>query len=225
MPRPKADHDERRARLAKAACEVILDIGLENAKLSDIGMRAGLTTGAVQHYFRSKEDLLFFAKNHVFDLILEKSKAPPANLEGAERLYYIIRRHLPVTADHVKAIRLLEAFRGRAVGNATLLRNQHKRDRKFLEILEEELGRLKDAGIVRADLDIATSALGLNSIIEGMGCIVMAAPGAYKTHDLFGIVADYVTGVLGAPKPLENSGKTTRRRTAPTSTTEAPPEA
>lgn len=203
MPRPKVDHDERRMRVAQAACEVILDVGLENAKLTDIGARAGVTTGAVQHYFRSKEDLLFFAKNHVFDLIMDKAAAAPPELQGAERLYFIIRRHLPLTGDHVKAIRLLEAFRGRAVGNATLLRNQHKRDRKFLDMLEAEIGRLKADGVVRADLDVPAAALGLNGIIEGLGCIVMSSPSSFKTFDLFGIVADYVSNVLGAPRPAE----------------------
>jgi AcrR family transcriptional regulator len=199
MPRPKVDHDERRARVAKAACEVILDVGLENAKLADIGARAGVTTGAVQHYFRSKEDLLFFAKNHVFDLTMEKAAAAPPELVGAERLYFIIRQHLPLTSEHVKAIRLLEAFRGRAIGNATLLRNQHKRDRKFLSMLEQELARLKVEGLVHADLDVPSAALGLNGIIEGIGCIVMASPTAYKDFDLFGLVADYVSNVFGTP--------------------------
>lgn len=222
MPRPKADHEERRARLAKAACEVILDIGLENAKLSDIGTRAGLTTGAVQHYFRSKEDLLFFAKNHVFDLILDKTRTPPPELEGAERLYYIIRRHLPITTEHLKAVRLLEAFRGRAIGNATLLRNQHKRDLTFLSLLEEELGRLRAAGLMRTDMPIPAAALGLNAIIEGIGCIVMAAPGAYKSINLFTIVADYITGVLGVPPPLDSAAKPARQ--GKKARAEAPPE-
>lgn len=203
MPRPKVDHEARRVRVAQAACEVILDVGLENAKLTDIGARAGVTTGAVQHYFRSKEDLLFFAKNHIFDLIMEKSTAAPPGLIGAERLYFIIRQHLPLTPEHVKAVRLLEAFRGRAIGNATLLRNQHKRDRKFLGMLETELEQLKSDGVVRTDLDIPTAALGLNGIIEGIGCIVMASPNNFKSFDLFKIVADYVSNVLGAPPPEE----------------------
>lgn len=201
MPRPKVDHGERRERVAAAACEVILDVGLENAKLTDIGARAGVTTGAVQHYFRSKEDLLFFAKNHVFDLIMEKSSAPPPELTGADRLYFILHQHLPITAGHVKAVRLLEAFRGRAIGNATLLRNQHKRDRKFLGLLESEIELLKQAELVRPDLDLTSAALGLNAIIEGLGCIVMASPAAYKSIDQFGIVVDYMCKVLGTPPP------------------------
>ncbi|MFT4038957.1 MAG: sulfurtransferase, partial [Thermomicrobiales bacterium] len=58
--------------------------------------------------FKSKEELLFFAKNHVFDIMMEKSGDPPAELTGAERLFYIIRQHLPLGTAHIKAVRLLE---------------------------------------------------------------------------------------------------------------------
>jgi TetR/AcrR family transcriptional regulator, transcriptional repressor of bet genes len=202
MVRPKIDHDERRILIATAACEVILEVGLENSKLSDIATRAGVTTGAVQHYFKSKEELLFFAKNHVFDIMMEKSGDPPAELTGAERLFFIIRQHLPLGTAHIKAVRLLEAFRGRAVGNPTLLRNQHRRDRKFLGMLEKELALAQQQGVIRADIEVPVAAMGLNAMIEGLGCIIMPSPGAFKDVDIFAIVIDYVCAVFGTPRPV-----------------------
>lgn len=203
MPRPRLDHDEQRERIARAACEVILEIGLENARLSEIATHAGVTTGAVQHYFRNKEDLLFFAKNHVFDIAMKRTGDAMENQEGAERLFTIIRKYLPVSGEQVKAARLLETFRGRAVGNANMLRAQHKRDARFLEMLVQEIGLLKEKGLTRTDLDVGASALGLNAMLDGLGAIVMASPGSFKAMDLFGIVENYVCEAMGLARPRQ----------------------
>ncbi|QNQ10817.1 TetR/AcrR family transcriptional regulator [Sphingomonas alpina] len=212
MARPRLDHNEQRERIARAACDVILEVGLENARLAEIGTRAGVTTGAVQHYFRSKEDLLFFAKNHVYDLLMDKSRAMPEEGAGAERLFFIIHRHLPTSGERIKASRLLEAFRGRAIGNATLLRSQHKRDRIFLDMLHHEIERLKDMGLTHADLDIEKAALGLNAMLDGLGCIVMASPGGFKSLDLAAIVEDYVCATFGVPRPATDAAPIPKRR-------------
>jgi len=52
------DHDERRSAIAEAAIAVIAEVGLEQAKLRLIAARAGVTTGAVAHYFKDKDALL-----------------------------------------------------------------------------------------------------------------------------------------------------------------------
>jgi TetR/AcrR family transcriptional regulator, transcriptional repressor of bet genes len=199
MARPKLDHDERRAKIAAAACDVILEVGLENAKLVEVAMRAGVTTGAVQHYFRSKEELLFFAKNHVFDVLMEKARAVPGQEAGIERLRFIVKQHLPLNKNHINAIKLLEAFRGRAIGNPTLLSNQHKRDQTFLAVLEHEISALKEQGLTRSDIDVKRAALGLNAMLDGLGCIVMPSPKSFKDIDLFAVVDDYIRLVLCAP--------------------------
>lgn len=197
MARPKLNHDERRQKIALAACDVIVEVGLERTRLMEIAARAGVTTGAVQHYFSSKEDLLLYVKNHVFDLIFEQSRAVPMDSAGIERLLKIVRCNLPITRENVRANRLLEAFRGRAIGNPALLRLQHKRDRIFLGILKQEFQRLKNAGLAPESLDAGQAALGLNGLIEGLGCVVVSAPEAFKRRQLIAIAEEYVRLLLG----------------------------
>lgn len=199
MGRPKTDHDQRRAEIARAACEVILEQGLDNARLTEIGARAGVTTGAVQHYFRNKEELLLFAKNFLFDRMHEKLLEAAETGERRERLINIALEALPTSQEAIDAYRVLEAFRGRAIGNATLLARQHERDKNFLKILGNEIELLRSEGLVAEDVDPALEALGLNALIDGLGVIVAAAPHAFKRRDLADIVARYVERVIGAP--------------------------
>lgn len=64
MPK-QVDHRQRRAQIAEAVCALIADHGLEAVSLRDVATRAGVSMGRVQHYFRTKDDMLRFALEYV----------------------------------------------------------------------------------------------------------------------------------------------------------------
>lgn len=65
MKRNVVDHDARRIEIAEAACTTLLEVGLERTRLKDIAVSMGYTTGVLQHYFKSKEDLLLLDRKSV----------------------------------------------------------------------------------------------------------------------------------------------------------------
>ncbi|HEV2125240.1 MAG TPA: TetR/AcrR family transcriptional regulator, partial [Chloroflexota bacterium] len=81
-----ATHQMRRQEIADAACEVILRLGLEKTRLTDIAREAGLTTGALQYHFENKEELLLFVKNRLFDRIFAVADEEAQKLTGPARL-------------------------------------------------------------------------------------------------------------------------------------------
>ncbi|MFN9215273.1 MAG: helix-turn-helix domain-containing protein [Gemmatimonadota bacterium] len=67
MSRPRGDHDERREVISRAAAAVIAERGLERLTLRDLAAELGVTTGALTHYFPSKDALVAHTKELVFD--------------------------------------------------------------------------------------------------------------------------------------------------------------
>ncbi|MEM9563327.1 MAG: TetR/AcrR family transcriptional regulator [Actinomycetota bacterium] len=55
------DHDQRRAAIAAAAADAIAADGIEAVTMKGIAERAGVTTGAVTHYFTDKDAVLLEA--------------------------------------------------------------------------------------------------------------------------------------------------------------------
>ena len=53
-----APPEERRRQLIQATLQVVAERGLTGTKISDVTERAGLSVGAVNHHFKSKEELL-----------------------------------------------------------------------------------------------------------------------------------------------------------------------
>ncbi|MEU6944961.1 MULTISPECIES: TetR family transcriptional regulator C-terminal domain-containing protein [unclassified Streptomyces] len=74
MPR-KVDHRERRELLADALMRLAAMRGLEAVSLRHVAAEAGVSTGMVQHYFRTKDEMMSFAFGMVMDRVRERSMA------------------------------------------------------------------------------------------------------------------------------------------------------
>ncbi|UCM87735.1 TetR/AcrR family transcriptional regulator [Streptomyces marincola] len=74
MPR-QVDHEERRRRIADAVCALADERGLEGVTLRDVAARAGVSMGAVQRCFRTKEEMLRFAIDHVGQRVVARIRA------------------------------------------------------------------------------------------------------------------------------------------------------
>ena len=100
------DIDERRQKLTDAAARIIARSGLGAATLRDVAAEAGLTTGALTHYFADKRELLHCT--FVASLQLRRARRPDdrpdephaalrAGLAGALPMDEERRRHWMVT--------------------------------------------------------------------------------------------------------------------------------
>ncbi len=66
MPK-KVDHLQRRTRIADALMRVAAQQGLEAVSLRHVAAAAGVSAGMVQHYFRTKDEMMAFAMSVVRD--------------------------------------------------------------------------------------------------------------------------------------------------------------
>ncbi|MFC7529798.1 TetR/AcrR family transcriptional regulator [Actinoplanes sp. GCM10030250] len=66
MPR-KVDRQERRTQIADALMRVAAEQGLEAVSLRHVAAEAGVSAGMVQHYFRTKDEMMRFALDVVRD--------------------------------------------------------------------------------------------------------------------------------------------------------------
>jgi AcrR family transcriptional regulator len=86
--------DERPRELLEAALDVFAQRGYRNTRLDDVAEAAGVTKGAIYHYFDTKEDLLLGVIEHhqalafgrVEDVLSDKTQAP------STRIRLVVRR-------------------------------------------------------------------------------------------------------------------------------------
>ncbi|GIF72201.1 TetR/AcrR family transcriptional regulator [Asanoa siamensis] len=74
MPK-RVDPTERRTLIADALMRVAAQRGLEAVSLRHVAAEAGATTGLVQHYFGTKDEMMLFALDVVSGHIAERMEA------------------------------------------------------------------------------------------------------------------------------------------------------
>jgi TetR/AcrR family transcriptional repressor of bet genes len=157
------DHDERRRAIADAAVQAIATHGLEDVKLTQIARMAHVTTGAVTHYFESKDDVLLAALEEVcrrlFDAFEERDGRPPL-----DQLFDI----LPADALSLAEWKVWVAFWGRAAFVSRL--SEVHRD--YYAMIQQALSEFLGDGAE----DARTTADAVMAAIDGIGVRVCLEP-------------------------------------------------
>ncbi len=81
---PKQDRSRAtRQRLLAATIDCLADMGWAAATVAVVAERAGVSRGAAQHHFPTREDLITAALEYMFDTRMSQSKAEAAALRTA----------------------------------------------------------------------------------------------------------------------------------------------
>lgn len=161
MPKVKEAYlDARRQQIVDAAYRCFARKGFHQATMRDIYTEAGLSAGAVYHYFKSKEDIV--QASFVFDYqrslpVFEQAADDPDPLVAIDQLIDFFYAGLQSAAE-LGADRVNIQGWGEALINPRLLVPLRDSFLKYKELLAQLIRRGQAAGVINPD--IASDAIG-----------------------------------------------------------------
>ncbi|MDA2809498.1 TetR/AcrR family transcriptional regulator [Nocardiopsis sp. RSe5-2] len=172
MPRT-ADHDQRRRQIADAVCALISDHGLDAVTVARTAAAAGMSVGLVQHYFRTKDDMLLHAFTTVSARIRDRAEGHIR--QGTEHRRPIARvmaevmaEFLPLDEERRAEYRVALAFAGRALDAPALAEVDAETARRLRRDVARAVHNGKECGEVDPDLDPWPAAVRLTAVTEGL---------------------------------------------------------
>lgn len=176
--------------LAAAVFDVAAESGLEAASVRTVAAAAGVSIGAVQHHFATKDQLLAFAFDELVRRVRERLSALDLTGPLPARLAAVLRQLLPLDDEREREARVMLAFAARASTTAALGATQ----RATLTTVREELSAvLRGGGIDRPDLRATL----LMAVVDGLALDAMSAPGLYSPAELVAALDEQIALVLG----------------------------
>lgn len=187
------DHEQKRKLIAESAWNIIEEKGIEHASIRAVAAAAGLSPGALRHYFSTQDELLLF----IVDYYLTRGAARAA--EG------LVISHVPIKAAREILLQLLpmDAEKRTAVGvwwnfairSLTSLALQAKKDEltdglHFLTKAALEI--LAQAQLLPSVVDIQLETLRLAALIEGLTILAMLRPELYTPETVEQIVTRHL---------------------------------
>ena len=149
---PKRRKSVRRAEILAAARTVFLELPYEQASITQIAERAGCVVGTIYGYFQNKRELFDAVVTEFYDGLIADIEPRFAVIEGtADRLRFLVARHLQITVDDPSWLKVLdrEARGGESYFGSTL----HRLNRRYAQYLTRTLADGIARGELRADLD------------------------------------------------------------------------
>lgn len=177
MPKT-VDHEGRRTRLAEALWRIAYRDGLDAVTVRQVAAEAEVSVGLVQHYFRSKDELLRFALERVGSelqgRLVNKITELGADPDPYDVIWTVMLERLPLTSRRRAQTQVMVAWLGRVARQDEpndYLANGTAQSRDYLA---GQLRRGQDTGRVEPDLDPDAAASALLALTEGLAAQLIA---------------------------------------------------
>ena len=176
MPRV-VDHKERRLAFAEAAFRVISKRGLARVTVREIAREAGFTTGALVHYFKSKDQVLIQASEYAGIMVRARMEQHEATRAGVDALKHVLYEALPMTPEMRGTWNVWLGFWDRATHNDEVRAITEVRYKEWTGRIAELVKAAQKTGELSAKVDPLRAAQSLVSLIDGIGVRVLLTGG------------------------------------------------
>lgn len=171
MPK-RVDQQARRGQIAEALWRVAARGGLEAVSLRDVAAEAGVSMGLVQHYFKTKEQMLTFTLQLWRELgeqrVRERLAASGEPFSMRLLVREILAESLMVAPDQEVTARAWVAFAARAAVEPGLARILREGNAEMVAWVAGELRQAQARGEVAIGLDADREAGVLMALVDGL---------------------------------------------------------
>ncbi|WP_430782006.1 TetR/AcrR family transcriptional regulator [Actinoplanes sp. G11-F43] len=185
---PKVDRRQRRTLIADALMRVAAEHGLEAVSLRQVAAEAGVSAGMVQHYFRTKDEMMAFAMEVVRERNQARVTEAVARLgdspQPRELLRTIIGTLLPLADESRADGRVALAFLAYTAVRPTAS-----------EVLRDETARM--VGFFESLIPVHHQARGLLALMEGIGVYLLG--GQYTPDEARATLEAQLDLLYGSP--------------------------
>ncbi len=171
------DHDKRREIFAAAALRVIMREGIAGLTVREVAKEAGFTTGALTHYFQSKDQLLIQASELSSRLVRDRMERAGKVRPALEAVRRVVALALPLTKETRGYWRIWVGYWERSSYDAEVARVMGLRYDEWRDRLAAILARAQAEGEVAPDVEVQHAAQSLVAPIDGIGVQVLLGVG------------------------------------------------
>jgi len=164
MPRT-LDLAARKAQLAEAVWQIILDRGISAVSVRTVAEQAGLVVGSLRHVFPTRAELLQFSAELMVARATERILATPRSGDPKADALAVIENLLPLTPDSRAEMEVNLALIAECPAQPSL---RNVRDHAHAQ-LHETCVRLVELLVARPrDAELTTTARRLHAIVDGL---------------------------------------------------------
>jgi AcrR family transcriptional regulator len=194
-----ADGAARRKQLADALMRLAATHGLEAVSLRHVAAEAGVSTGMVQHYFRTKDEMMAFALETVMSSIQARATAEAVHAGPDPSPRTVVRslltQILPLDETRRLEGHVMLAFLAYAAVKPAIARGLRDSSDQMREFLAQQISRAQANGEAGLRIDPDHAATGLLALVDGLGMQLLGQH--YAVETAVAALDAHLTALLG----------------------------
>ncbi|KRT72939.1 MAG: TetR family transcriptional regulator [Candidatus Rokubacteria bacterium CSP1-6] len=194
MPEP-----DKHQQIIEAAVRIFARNGYYNSRVSDIAKEAGIASGTIYLYFKTKDEILVtLFREKMAEFVATVRKAIAAEPDAVAKLRRLIALHFKLLEDHSEMAEVVQVelrqgqkfFRGASANEVS----------GYFDLISSVLEEGMAAGMFRSDLPVKTVRKVLFGAMDQMATSWVLGKRGYKLSETAEAVADiFLKGLAAKP--------------------------
>ncbi len=183
------NHEQKKKLIAESAWGIIEEKGIEHASIRAIAASAGLSPGALRHYFSTQDELLLFIVDYFLTRRAHKATELNISLIPIKAAKEIILELLPINSEKRTATGVWWVFAIRSLTSSTLQTKKDELTDGLHHLTKTVLDLLDSAELLPASINIELETFRLAAVVEGLTILALLRPELYTPETIERIVA------------------------------------
>jgi AcrR family transcriptional regulator len=190
------DHELRRADIAAAARRVLRRDGIERLSVRNVAREAGLSPGALRHYFTRQDDLLRFALRQFVEDLRVRIAAVDFPADDLDAAVLLVEQVLPLDEQRREDMEVWLSFTGRARFDPVLHEMSLESQDALALLARSAIARLEEGGVLRDGLDLDLETQRLHAVIDGLALHAYVHPERLPVDQLRQVARRHLTELV-----------------------------
>ncbi len=182
------NHEEKRKLIAEVAWKIIRKEGFEKASIRRVAVEAGMSTGALRHYFSTQDEMLLFIMNYY----LEEGKKRSLKKDWSENPLLAVEEVLlelvPIDEEKKIETSVWWIFALRSLTSETLTEKKDEMTNGTYELANSMIEILISHGIISDSINVELEKYRLSALIEGLSIQALLRPDVYFPDKLTEVI-------------------------------------
>ncbi|HBZ09303.1 MAG TPA: TetR family transcriptional regulator [Bacillus bacterium] len=178
MPRI-VNHEKKRKSIAEAAWNIIKKEGIENASIRRVAIEAGMSAGALRHYFSTKDEMLLFIMDYYLEEGKKRSQSKIWSDNPLQAVAEVLLELVPIDEEKKIETSVWLILALQSLTSDTLKEKKDEMTNGMYELANSMIEILVLQGILSDSTNVKLEKSRLAALIDGLSIHALLRPDVY----------------------------------------------
>ena len=179
MPRI-VNHEKKRKSIAEAAWSIIKKDGVEKASIRRVAIEAGMSAGALRHYFSTKDEMLLFIMDYYLEEGKKRSQSKSWSDNPLQAVAEVLLELIPIDEEKKIETSVWWILALQSLTSDTLKEKKDEMTNGMYELASSMIEILALQGILSDSTNVKLEKSRLAALIDGLSIHALLRPDVYS---------------------------------------------